>query len=116
MDRAARLRSTGRSLPASATYEGHRIPTISMGGCEDKSFMAMNLAALLPTAAQWQLANWKQQLPVIAGFEDELKALSERDLRKRSLSLRFRAKSGEPLAKIMPEAFALTREAGRRTI
>jgi preprotein translocase subunit SecA len=78
--------------------------------------MALNLAGVLPSAAQWQLARWKQQLPVIAAFETELKELGDRDLRKRSLSLRFRAKSGEPLAKIMPEAFALVREAGRRTI
>jgi preprotein translocase subunit SecA len=78
--------------------------------------MAMNLLELLPAPMQWQLARWKQQLPVIASFENELQALSDRDLRKRSLSLRFRAKSGEPLVQIMPEAFALVREAGRRTI
>lgn len=78
--------------------------------------MALNLAGLLPSASRWQLASWKQQLPVIAGFETELQALGDRELRKRSLSLRFRAKSGEPLAKIMPEAFALVREAGRRSI
>jgi preprotein translocase subunit SecA len=37
-------------------------------------------------------------------------------LRKRSLSLRYRAKSGEPLARLLVEAYALVREAGRRTI
>ena len=35
---------------------------------------------------------------------------------QRSLSLRYRAKSGEPLSKLLVEAFALVREAGRRTL
>ena len=45
-----------------------------------------------------------------------LKELGDHDLRKRSLSLRYRARSGEPLARLLPEAYALVREAGRRTI
>jgi preprotein translocase subunit SecA len=42
--------------------------------------------------------------------------LSDQQLRKSSLSLRYRAKSGEPLGRLLVEAFALVREAGRRTI
>ena len=42
--------------------------------------------------------------------------LDDEQLRKRSLSLRYRAKSGEPLARLLPEAYALVREAGRRTL
>jgi len=42
--------------------------------------------------------------------------LTDHELRKRSLSLRYRARSGELLARLLPEAFALVREAGRRTI
>jgi preprotein translocase subunit SecA len=42
--------------------------------------------------------------------------LNEQQLRKRSLSLRYRAKSGEPLGRLLVEAYALVREAGRRTI
>jgi preprotein translocase subunit SecA len=78
--------------------------------------MALNLVGMLRNPSQWQLTRWRQQLPVIAGMEPELEQLSERELRKRSLSLRFRAKSGEPLVRLMPEAYALVREAGRRTI
>ncbi len=78
--------------------------------------MGVNLVGLLRNPRQWQLHRWQQQLPEIAAFAPELEQISDRDLRKRSLSLRFRAKSGEPLAKIMPEAYALVREAGRRTI
>ena len=63
-----------------------------------------------------RMAAWRQQLPVVEGFEDELKSLQDDDLRKRSLSLRFRARSGERLDQLAPEAFALVREAGRRTL
>ena len=49
-------------------------------------------------------------------MEPELVKLNDEQLRKRSLSLRYRAKSGEPLSKLLVEAYALVREAGRRTI
>ena len=42
--------------------------------------------------------------------------LTDHQLRKRSLSLRYRAKSGEPLSRLLVEGYALVREAGRRTI
>ena len=45
-----------------------------------------------------------------------LRREADRDLKKRSLSLRYRAKSGEPLAKLLPEGYALVREAAVRTI
>src|SRR5205085_136191 len=37
-------------------------------------------------------------------------------LRKRSLALRYRAKAGEPLSSLVPEGYALVREAAKRTI
>src|SRR5258706_2927826 len=37
-------------------------------------------------------------------------------LRKRRLSRKYRAKSGETLADLVPEGYALVREAARRTI
>jgi preprotein translocase subunit SecA len=63
-----------------------------------------------------KIARWKTLLPKVASYEDELVALSNFDLRKRSLSLRYRVKSREPVERLMPEAFALVREAGRRTL
>lgn len=45
-----------------------------------------------------------------------LEKLSDKELRKTSLALRYRANSGEPLDKLLPEAFALVREAGRRFV
>jgi preprotein translocase subunit SecA len=63
-----------------------------------------------------RLARWTFLLPKIAAMEPELQQLNDYDLRKRSLALRYRARSGEPLARLLPEAYALVREAGRRTM
>ena len=63
-----------------------------------------------------RLAHWAEQIPRIAAFEEELKLLGPHELKKRSLALRYRAKSQESLDRLLPEAFALVREAGRRTI
>ncbi len=45
-----------------------------------------------------------------------MQLLSDEDIRKRSLALRYRAKSQESLTQLLPEAFALVREAGRRKL
>ena len=63
-----------------------------------------------------RMARWAALLPQIGEMEPGLMKLNDYELRKRSLSLRYRAKSGEPLARLLPEAYALVREAGRRTI
>jgi preprotein translocase subunit SecA len=52
----------------------------------------------------------------IGDMEPEMEALSAEDLRERAGSLRERAQSGEELEDLLPESFALTREAARRTI
>jgi preprotein translocase subunit SecA len=61
-------------------------------------------------------ASWARELPLIEMEEQRLHDLSDRELKKLSLSLRYRAKSGEPLAKLLPETFALVREASKRTL
>ncbi len=57
---------------------------------------------------------WRAVARKMDQFSGDFEKLVDRDLRKRSLALRYRANSGEPLDKLMPEAFALVREAGRR--
>ncbi len=64
----------------------------------------------------WRLAKWRKLLPRIGALEPELIKLNDEQLRKASLSLRYRAKSGEPLSKLLVEAYALVREAGRRKL
>ncbi len=63
-----------------------------------------------------KLARWAKLLPIIAGYEPGLMEMSDAQIRKEGLSLRYRARSGEPLLKLLPEAFALVREAGRRML
>ncbi len=63
-----------------------------------------------------RISRWTALLPKVASYEDELKQLNMYDLRKRSLSLRYRIRSQEPVDRVLPEAYALVREAGRRTL
>ncbi len=61
----------------------------------------------------------KRLLPIIAeinAFEKSTKKLKDKDFPKKTKELRERVKRGESLDLILPEAFAYTREAGRRTI
>jgi len=71
---------------------------------------------LVAGAAKGALARWKVILDEVASFEPTLQKESDHQLRKRSLSLRFRAKSGEKLSLLLPEAYALVREAGVRSL
>src|SRR6478736_358603 len=63
-----------------------------------------------------RLASWGKVLEQIAAYEPDLQKETDRELKKRSLSLRYRAKAGEPLARLVPEGYALVREAARRAI
>ena len=74
------------------------------------------IESLLPVTASGRLARWSRLVSKITSLEPGLKQLTDYELRKQSLSLRYRARSGEPLSRLLPEAYALVREAGRRTI
>ena len=65
---------------------------------------------------QGRLNEWSAIVPAVTALEPELQQLADAELRKRSLSLRYRAKSREPLQSLLPEAFALVREAAVRTV
>ena len=70
-----------------------------------------------PTVAKAsRLQLWTQQIPKINAFESELQEDTIAQLRKRSLSLRYRARSGEKLKSLLPEAYALVREAATRSL
>ena len=83
---------------------------------EFTNLIRSQLAGLDGSLNRWRLTRWAALLPKIAALEPELQKLADEQLRKRSLSLRYRAKSGEPLARLLVEGYALVREAGRRTI
>ncbi len=63
-----------------------------------------------------KVSRWRRQLAQINALEPTLKAEDDASIRKRSLALRYRAMAGEKLSLILPEAYALCREAGRRSL
>lgn len=70
----------------------------------------------IPGASALKVRKWVASLKEVAALEERMRALAEDQIRKESLSLRYRAMSGESLGSLLPEAFALTREAGRRAL
>src|SRR5947207_3741459 len=59
---------------------------------------------------------FEQRVSRINDFEPELELDSDEELRERADQLRERARNGEPLDDLLPESFALTREASKRTL
>jgi preprotein translocase subunit SecA len=78
--------------------------------------LAGRIQSLFDGAARRRLAQWGEYVTQITAREQPLQAESDYDLKKSSLSLRYRARSGEPLDRLLVEAFALVREAGRRKL
>jgi preprotein translocase subunit SecA len=72
--------------------------------------------ALAGRLTKRRLQQWGTVVSQVTALEAPLESLTPAELRKSSLSLRYRAKSQEPLHQLMPEAFALVREAGRRAL
>jgi preprotein translocase subunit SecA len=58
---------------------------------------------------------YQRRADAINRFEPEMEALSEEEIRTEADALRERARNGESLDDLLPEAFALCREASRRT-
>jgi preprotein translocase subunit SecA len=59
---------------------------------------------------------YQKRAEAINRFEPEMEALSDAEIREEADKLRERARGGESLDDLLPEAFALTREAAKRTI
>ncbi len=59
---------------------------------------------------------WSRLINRIESLDATYAALDDAQLRQRSLALRYRALSGEPLDRLLPEAFALVRQATARTL
>ncbi|HTI49768.1 MAG TPA: translocase [Planctomycetaceae bacterium] len=76
----------------------------------------MLLDSWLPTPLPWRLQRARKVVAGILSAEGPLRALSREQLAERSLALRYRAQCGEPLERILIEAYSLVRESARRTI
>jgi len=59
---------------------------------------------------------YEQRVARISGYEDEMVASSDEELREFADELRARARDGESLDDLLPECFALVREAGKRAL
>ncbi|MCL6268962.1 preprotein translocase subunit SecA [Sansalvadorimonas sp. 2012CJ34-2] len=63
-----------------------------------------------------QLKRMSKRVKAIGELEGELESLTDDELKARSLQLAERARGGEELDKLLPEAFAVCREASRRVM
>jgi preprotein translocase subunit SecA len=61
-----------------------------------------------------QFRQYEQRVAAISAFEPELQLDSDEELLERMEDLRARARGGESLDDLLPECFAIVREAGRR--
>jgi preprotein translocase subunit SecA len=59
---------------------------------------------------------YEKRVELIAAYEPELEQETLEELRERMDELRARAREGESLDDLLPECFAIVREAGRRTM
>ncbi|MEE2938525.1 MAG: preprotein translocase subunit SecA [Planctomycetota bacterium] len=85
-------------------------------GNSDPSQSSRALSVANARGFRRRMLRWRRQLTLINDFESTLQAEDDATLRKRSLALRYRAMAGERLATLLPEGYALVREAGRRVV
>src|SRR5438874_2242644 len=74
------------------------------------------LAKVVGTQNERELKKLRPLVEQVAVFEPALKELSDEQIRGKTAELRERLATGETLDELLPEAFAVVREAGRRTV
>src|SRR5262245_29990280 len=74
------------------------------------------LAKVIGTANERELKRLRPVLTEINAKEPETQKLSDEQLRAKTAEFRERLAGGETLDDLLPEAFAVVREAGRRTL
>src|SRR4051812_37589598 len=74
------------------------------------------LAKVIGTQNERELKRLAPVVAAISAKEPEIRALSDEQLRARTAEFRLRFEQGETLDDLLPEAFAVVREAGRRTL
>ena len=74
------------------------------------------LSSIYKTFDQAAINRWRGIVSRIDGKSSKLEKLTDAELRKKSLALKYEVLSGKPLEDMVVPAYALVREAGRRTI
>ncbi|PIP87088.1 preprotein translocase subunit SecA [Candidatus Campbellbacteria bacterium CG22_combo_CG10-13_8_21_14_all_36_13] len=78
--------------------------------------MAFKFSNLFGDQNKKALAKYEALIPVINDFEVEISALTDEELRNKTLAFKARLEAGETLDDISTEAFAVVREASKRTL
>src|SRR5438477_1173433 len=74
------------------------------------------LAKIVGTQNERDLKKLRPFVGEVGAFEPAIEALSDEQLRARTVEFRTRLANGETLDDLLPEAFAVVREAGRRVL
>src|SRR5580698_6347408 len=80
------------------------------------NYLQFALGKVFGTKNERELKRLVDRVTEINALEPEMKALRDEDFPLRTEKLRERLAQGATLDEILPEAFALCREAGRRTL
>jgi preprotein translocase subunit SecA len=74
------------------------------------------LAKVIGTQNERELKRLQPRVGQISALEPSIQPLSDEQLRGKTVEFRQRVANGEPLDDLLPEAFAVVREAGRRVL
>ena len=80
------------------------------------SFLQLALGKVIGTKNERELKRLSERVVEINALEADMQGLKDADFPIRTARLKERIANGEPLDNLLPEAFAVCREAGRRTI
>src|SRR6185437_15267825 len=80
------------------------------------NYLQFALGKVFGTKNERELKRLSDRVAEINDLEPEMKALADPDFPARTLKLKERIAQGTTLDEILPQAFALCREAGRRTL
>src|SRR5579875_3253571 len=72
--------------------------------------------AIFGTSNERSLKAYQRRVPQINALEPAISALSDEELRGKTVAFRERLAGGDTLDDLLPEAFAVVREAARRTL
>src|SRR6266576_1693146 len=78
--------------------------------------MALGFISKIFDSNEKEISKLKPIVGEINALESKIQKLKEKDFSKKTIDFKERIKTGEPLEFILPEAFALVREAAKRTI
>jgi len=92
------------------------MPGCAVGASFMGNFLQIALGKIIGTKNERELKRLGERVGEINALEGEMQRLKDSDFPLHTNRFKERLANGEPLDDLLPEAFALCREAGRRTI